>query len=377
MQISRNGRIDWISGLKGLLSVFVFFHHYTLFFYNSILYGTETGAKTASGIDVLLATEPYGVILNGNFFVCIFITITSFIFAYKRFGNLYNQNDGLIIFTKRILLLFLNCFFCVFIYHSISIIFSFVLSNGYDIERDLNIYSTITNLIFYQWFSRNSSALGFLWPMTYLLFAPIVAYYISSFSNEKRKYIFILYIILGIGVKLVDDYYSAFFFGIAIADIYYFNRLNLKERKTLSIIVGVVSIIIGLFLGGYPSYAQPTNPIYVLLNNSNLKFSYMYLHCIGAGLLLFGLSFFNNRMLSSKIPLILNNISLEIYLLHSMVIHNFSMPLFNLINKSINNYSLSYILVLAQTFILLIFLSFGYKKMITNKINNFVNYIIK
>ena len=85
--------------------------------------------------------------------------------------------------------------------------------------------------------------------------------------------------------------------------------------------IGVLLILAGLFLGGYPSYVEAPENIYRIFRRmaESVPNAYEVLHCIGAAMFMAGLFLLpRKRLLESRPCLFLGSITFPIYLLHIM-----------------------------------------------------------
>ena len=71
---NKSPRIAWITGLKGLSCYGVFLHHLSLNLDMDTYYGT-----VPEGVTWLLSSTPLGVVINGNFFVFLFLTLSAYL----------------------------------------------------------------------------------------------------------------------------------------------------------------------------------------------------------------------------------------------------------------------------------------------------------
>lgn len=105
----KDEREKWIDGLRGIACIIVFVHHFYLTF-GSICFG----------INELIKIRPFGIIANGNYSVCLFLTIS----AYLQGTQIYKSNDiektRMIIF-KRYFRLAFPVFFSSFFSYLISL----------------------------------------------------------------------------------------------------------------------------------------------------------------------------------------------------------------------------------------------------------------
>ena len=73
--------LKYIDGIKGIACFCVFVHHFLLAFYTAYFTGDPSESHFASQIDVKMAQSPVSVVVNGQFWVCVFILVSSFLTA--------------------------------------------------------------------------------------------------------------------------------------------------------------------------------------------------------------------------------------------------------------------------------------------------------
>lgn len=330
-------KIPWLNGLKGLCCILIFLHHYCLTFFNATYYGAEVASKTVSGWDMKLSYSPCGVILNGNFGVCIFVMISAFLFAYKAMQKLRDgvSEDPFRVFVKRYLRLMLPVAFIGIFYFLLLKGLSAVGLNYTNTQPQLSFSQLLRHIFLFQWVQRDSSVLGPLWCMTTLFVGSLIAMFTAQFSTEKRSYMPFVYALSGVLAYYLDEYYLAVFLGITLADMLVYKRVEqwcgflckkgCSSRVILSgwfrYATGAVAILGGIFLGGYPSYAAPQNAVYVMLSKIPTAAMFVVVHSMGAALILAGLMILPKaRLLSSRFFDFLGRISMGVYLWHTVVI---------------------------------------------------------
>lgn len=191
--------IKWLNGLKGISALLIYFHHIVLNFYPAIYYGDGSISKTNTGIDIKLSKESYGILVRGNFFLCLLFTITAFIFAYKRFADLYNGNDNFKVCAKRYIQLLSITLTTGAFYYFLVDVCTLLNINKFSLINELNFIEFIEHNLFYQWFISDTTILSTLWSMKYSFLCAVIALLFSSFSSRDRWYMPIVYIIIGCG----------------------------------------------------------------------------------------------------------------------------------------------------------------------------------
>ena len=368
-------RIEWINGLKGMACIMVFCHHFFLSFYDAIYYGFEGNVKTASGIDAAFGTEPIGVLLNGNFAVCLFIMISAFLYAGKVMRATLEDRklDFFKLFTKRYLRLMPSVALVGIIYYVLTKLLTHFGLNPFGFESALSVSELIQHILIYQWITYDPYILGPLWCMYVLFLGTFVASFFSLFSKKNVWYMPFVYGVIAVCAYIISPYFMAVILGVMLADFYYFDRLSelhIKiSKKVSSYIIGFIFIIAGLLLGGYPSYGVPTNSLYSLLGK--LPVGFEFLHSAGAFLLMAGIMLLPKTViLSSRVFGFLGDISFGIYLFHSVIINLLSYVLTQRFAELTGNYGLSVFLCFLITLALLIPVSVLFHKFFEEKYLN-------
>lgn len=107
------GRINWIDGLKGLFCIGIFYHHFLLRYVPESYYGQSTGQ--CSKVCLYLSDSPLGVLINGNFYVFIFIVISGYVVCRKIINSKPNKIGAFVI--KRYLKLAIPLLVCEIFYY--------------------------------------------------------------------------------------------------------------------------------------------------------------------------------------------------------------------------------------------------------------------
>lgn len=369
---NNNKRILWINGLKGLACLMVFFHHFFLSFFPAIHYGKESTSRTVSGIDTLMASSPIGVIVNGNFAVCLFVLISAFLFAMKTMEDmkLEKRSNLLDVAVKRYLRLMLTVApVCVIYYVLLAFLSPRGLAYG-GITNQLTVSELIQHILVYQWITMDSLMIGPLWCIYIIFLGTFIAIFFAMLSAKERWYMPFIYLVLAWFSNTLNSLYSAVMLGVLVADIYCFDRINqwgkllFKKgfcvKNSIRYLLGTVIILLGLLMGGYPSYVIPERGVYYLMGKvlpDSIK-----MHCFAAAVLMLGIMCLpRKRILSSGVVGYIGGISFGIYLWHSVVINLVSYPLVDYFNGVMGDYVKASLITFLITMILVAGISILYK----------------
>lgn len=208
------------------------------------------------------------------------------------------------------------------------------------------------------------------WMLKYIFIGTFLNCVLSVISVNKNKKILILYFCLLLIFIYLQSYLACFVIGFILA--YIENQININCSNKLFCILGIILIIIGCFLGGYPTGVSP--------NNIYLKFhgNYFVYHLIGSTFLIIGILLCKciQKFFSKGIFLEFGKISFEFYLIHIPLIFSFSMFIFKFLITRLN-YIQSSIFTYFFSVIVLLFLAILYNSYISKFIKKIENGIIK
>lgn len=386
-------RFVFLDGLKGFACLGVFTHHFFLSFFPASYFGTEAAVMTASGFDARLSVEPYSFFVNGNFWVCLFLTISAFLVSNSIFqmrmsyessfcgasenvshGKFQQDSQKSVFDTLSATLL--KRYLRLMIPAALIGIFGYFLTNLLTLTglnylgkvNTLSFPSFLYHAVVHMWIFVDSSVQGPFWMLHYLLFGSYLAILIALASPVKKRQTPLIHLFLAVVLGILNRYYTAAVLGVMICYLYHYGVSlpnaadKIFSNKIFRAAVGILLLLAGLFLGAYPSYVRPDN-IYRIFNAYAFRDpdAYELIHSVGAACLL--ASFFLLKGLAdffSKKPfLFLGKLSFSIYLVHSILLEDLGYFIMHKTNELIGNYSYAGILTYLILFCLLIPLSFA------------------
>ncbi len=317
-------RITWIDGLKGLACIGVFTHHFFLHFFSASFYGDEYPSLLPGKFDELLSYKPYGVFINGNFWVCMFMVLACFLPALQIIKasdeNVGNKLGSMVL--KRYPRLMLPTFAVVFLNYTIV---KFLNIIGLT-ERlpAYNFRQLIIDGLFKTWIQMDITLIGPFWTLHYLLFVPLFAAMLATTARKNNRYMPIVYVLMFgffIDTNSTYDYYMAGIIGVLLADMIYRKRIPVIKNKLLGVLIIAVLVIVGLWLGGYPTYVAPSGSyLWLSFVSTSNNGGYVLLHLIGVWAILVGFFIWNEidlpDILSTKVFKWLGKNCYGIFLVH-------------------------------------------------------------
>lgn len=326
----KKNRILFLDGLKGFACLGVFTHHFFLTFFPASYFGADAEVRTVSGFEARLASAPYAFFINGNFWVCLFILISAFLISDRVFrikeeesGRAFPALSKLIL--KRYVRLMVPVLVIGIFAHVLTDILTFVNLNYMNKVNELSFLSLLKHAVIYTWITPDSSVQGPFWMLHYLLFGSYFAVLIALATPKASRWTPFIHLFIAFFMGKYHYYYIAAVFGVMISYEYSYGKIFsfLQRSQALRMISGAVLMLIGLFLGAYPSYGLPDN-IYSVFRFYAVRDpeTYILIHCIGAACLLvsFFLLYTVAKIFSTAPFLFIGKISFSIYMIHTMLL---------------------------------------------------------
>lgn len=373
--ITSKKRIDWLDGIKGISCLFIFFHHFCFQYFPSTYWGTAEKSM-ANGFDTFLSQSPLGLIVNGNFFVHLFILISGYVIT-SVIISMKSQKTGIFIIKRYLKLLFPIAVYALIIF--ITRFVGYVGQEHFIKNICKEIYKTADSLLFGILIRGNDGYVGtHLWMMNYIFMGSIFVSIISSLCwiYDGKQIIKLNIFIIAILYLLPSQekiHFASVFLGSTLFMINYYYDIKISKFFI------PILIILGLFLGAFPTGVTPTNIYkYILIPfDKQNGFTKFISHSISAFLIILACSKSNTlqTFFSKKIFLFLSKISLWVFLLHGLII-SFINNLFNVFLNYIHNYVFTVSIVFILDLFGIIIVSYLFNKFITPIGNKFINYIV-
>lgn len=324
-------RIEWIDGVKGIACLLVFVHHFCLAFYPATYYGLERPTETVLGFENRFAYTPFGFIINGNFMVHIFFCMSAYLLgaqALKILKSDENPAEKLSTMAiKRYPRLMLPSLCAGIIYYICIYISNFLDINYSGSTPNHTFIGMMRVCVFDMWIQNDSSVIGNFWMLHPLLIGSFFGMILAILAGADRspKIVVPVYIFAGIIFGAQNHYMVPITAGVLLA--YLKDRTEcfnwLATNKKIAYPLGVLLLLLGLYLGGFPSYANPAAcPIkwYPLFQGAFDAIPSFFEIAHGVGALAFCASFFMLPLLAKAFSIKplkwLGSVSFAVYMLH-------------------------------------------------------------
>ncbi|PBQ32109.1 hypothetical protein CNR22_10110 [Sphingobacteriaceae bacterium] len=345
-------RIRYLDGLRGVLAIIVFVHHYFYAFCPEMIFGGTYQNFQNSGpfsFYKIMALTPVNVFFNPGMAIHFFFLLSGYVQTRNYFINpdLSFLQKSLLKRYIRLALPVLPVLILVYLFHHFffirkDLIPANQLTSDWIkslLPNSLHFFNVVKEALV-NCFRGNSRYYQVLWTMpTELVNSFVVLALLMLLHNTKHSVkliagvLFVLFIIL-------QEYYSvAFVAGMLLA------KLEVNSEKFRVVLanpfVHFLCLLLGLYFGSYPftGYQNAAaNSVY-----APISFFEVYPHIISY---LIGVIFlfcfllysdFVQRILSGKVFLFLGEISFMFYLIHFLLLLSISPVLYSWLTKHYNN----------------------------------------
>lgn len=323
-------KISYLDGLRGLAAFVVVIHHFLLAFYPAT-YNADMGEiHTRNAYEVIMAKSPLNLLINGNFAVCIFFILSGYVLTQKYFKT---KDIEVIVSSacRRYFRLFIPVAASIFIVFMLMKLHLFFNIDASEISKSswwlgtfwnfqTSIKDMIHSAVIGTFFNHDNKYNTALWTMSYELYGSFLVFAISGVIG-KLKWRYFGYLILC--ALFVKTYYLAFILGLILADL----KNSHDDYLTIinNNIINVSLLILGLFLGSYPTGVNVDGTIYSLLK-IEFTSSAVFMHIIGSLLVMISLLNYKKfqEILSRRLFIFLGKISFTMYLTHAIILGSIS-----------------------------------------------------
>ena len=344
--------ILYLDSVRGIACMIVVYFHTITQIYPGILSGEFTYEQINP--NNIMFYPPFSLALAGTASVCLFFVLSGFVLSQRFLGEREMQWKIIEAITKRPVRLVGVIFF------TLLPMFYFLFTADFWCNRlwvDYDVYlkffahiagSFVTMKIL----TIDSLRNPVLWSIDIELWGSFLTFGLCLLVGNWSKLVrLVIWISLMLWFK--DTYYVAFMFGILIADLHKNWNVDwfIKHKNAISYVLIIPAII----LSAYPIYYIP-KPQFL----ANVKFIQDGYLMLGA-MLMFICIMCNDRVkriLEFKLLVFVGGISYSVYVLHLLILNNYLVPVANLVRTNFStNIYLSFILIVAAVFIVVIFLS--------------------
>lgn len=219
-------RIQWIDGVRAILTNWILLFHYTLSFINTGYVGFGSNYSQEKAMNAFTAGLPLSLFTNSSFALYMFLVLIAFIPAYKFFGD-HEEDSIRRQAKKRYLRLMIPTFSaCVinFIFHHAGLLMHIRAGEASGVvflQQLMGGDFSFPNLLYEGLilaYVKGSQYLSTTWVMGYIFIGSFLSYGILLLFGKMKNRI-PAYIGLFVFFFVFDQMYLCFLAGIIAADI--------------------------------------------------------------------------------------------------------------------------------------------------------------
>lgn len=313
-----NRRIFWLDGLRGISCILIFAHHFMLIFYPAIHFGAAEPSRMA-GLDTALSQSPFSVLLNGNFLVAIFCTVSGLVAAMGSHKRVFWRSA-----IKRYLRLMLPLLPISLLIYGMVRLGAFPNVDNFSSwaaqyrPSNISFLYALRASIWDVWFGGDTHICTAFWMLSELFLGSLLS---SLLIKAKKHALWLIPVAIIGGSFIRSGLLSAFALGAG---------LSLLPKTAFQKKFGIPALLAGILLGAYPSGVTPTN-FYRFLTFLPCQIWHIW----GAVLFLYGIFSLPGLQNALSAPWLQKTGTLcySVFLLHIPLLFSFSTGIFLLLRN--------------------------------------------
>lgn len=253
-------KIGYLEGIRGVAAMLVVLHHFLLAFYPSYYFGGDpTSLHLPHNLELRYWQSPLSIITNGEFMVALFFVLSGFVLSrsYFQTGQIETLASSA---ARRYLRLYIPVAFAVALGYIALLCNVGLVNQTADITNSTWLRQTVSGdssiktflgcFFYHTMFFIDGRYVTSTWSISVELAGSMFVFAILALTHKIRNK-WVVFTICGIIFYLLFyDYFLAFTTGILLN---YLDRVP-HEKIKYRAILATVFIIIGLLLGGYPTW---------------------------------------------------------------------------------------------------------------------------
>jgi len=324
-------KIRYLDGLRGLAAFEVVFHHFILAFYPALFSIGDIPLHLPAGEEAFASGSMLNLLYNGNFAVCIFFVLSGYVLSHKFF---LDKEHEIITASavKRYLRLVIPVTFSVFCAYLLMKFSLFYNQQAADISGSgwlggfwtfkPTFVSMLSQSFIGTFFTNVFDYNATLWTIAVEFIGSFLVFgFLALVGKVKNRYLAYAFL----GIIFFQTYYLAFILGMLLSDLMaHKNTIIAQFDRSTLIRTGL--LLLGLFLGSYPSGRDAAGTMYSFMTNPLVTDPEVVYHVWGAFLVILVLldSRRMQKFFAGKYLLFLGEISFAMYLLHFIILGSFS-----------------------------------------------------
>lgn len=326
-------KLKYLDGLRGVAAFIVVLHHFAAAFYPATYLGEDVVRHTPW--DILFLKTPLGIFTAGNFAVMVFFILSGYVLSEKYFrtGDVKVLTSGAVRRYFRLLPPVLFSMGLAWVLMSLGAMpvkeaaeltgSQRWLAKSWDFAP--NLWTLVSEGFYGVFFAFQANYNNVLWTMSWEFYGSFLVFGTAALVGPAswRRWALGVLIIL-----LHRSYFVGFIIGMLLAEVMVTKPdfFKIFARPWIAALL----MVIGLFLGSYPTFVQHHTTIYWFLWTDFFGHPPTFWHLVGALLVMLAVlaSPGLQKFFSGRIPHFLGKISFSMYALHVVIIGSFSCAVF-------------------------------------------------
>lgn len=251
------------------------------------------------------------------------------------------------------------------------------LTQTYLSKEEMTLAICFKDTLLTTWLAGSCTFNPVVWMMGSLLSGSLLSYLLALMTKGRKWPAIFVYVFMSFYCLTSTDYKRLLLFGFVCGSAIAYRIVHFKSTKA-EIPVGVISLIAGAILGGYPSGAPAAGVYHTMWQMAAGRYEpvNMFYHVIGAALFVYGVycvgicrKFFSMKWLKK-----LGDISYSVYLIHAPLICSWSSFIYVQVYRATGGHNKAGLVSLVTSLVLLIVLSWLFEKYIEKYITKGINF---
>ena len=333
-------RIQWVDGLRGIASICIVLHHFIIGYYPAAYEGATAMRHLPGSVEADFSQSPLAFFVLGDFWVSVFCMVSGFVIASQVFAMKDGKQFSKSVIKRypRLLIPVFALSVMVYIMLHLGLFYNVQAANitgsswlGQFYQYETTLWDLFLSSFIDTWiFGMQTMYSNAFWMMAELFAGSFMAYLLAAMGKHTNKRILYVYIGIAVAYLSINSRLTDFVLGVLLAYVAIHYGQKIKQKRQLTMVLGLIFFVIAFIFGAYPQAHAPSNA-YQLLNclPDRLNPCYFY-HMLAAMFLMMVIYLCEplEWLMSTKPALFLGKISYAVYVVHIPILFSGSAWMF-------------------------------------------------
>ena len=369
-------RIQWVDGLRGIASICIVLHHFIIGYYPAAYEGATAMRHLPGSVEADFSQSPLAFFVLGDFWVSVFCMVSGFVIASQVFAMKDGKQFSKSVIKRypRLLIPVFALSVMVYIMLHLGLFYNVQAANitgsswlGQFYQYETTLWDLFLSSFIDTWiFGMQTMYSNAFWMMAELFAGSFMAYLLAAMGKHTNKRILYVYIGIAVAYLSINSRLTDFVLGVLLAYVAIHYGQKIKQKRQLTMVLGLIFFVIAFIFGAYPQAHAPSNA-YQLLNclPDRLNPCYFY-HMLAAMFLMMAIYLCEplEWLMSTKPALFLGKISYAVYVVHIPILFSGSAWMFVKFTNITERYNVSAGLTLLLSLLIIIGLGWVFWRLI-------------